>query len=69
MQYVNQFQSFQTVKVIAEGYERTGQVGTYVGPGDEPGEVAVKFEGEATASNPFPAQVIDTFPADAIGSL
>jgi hypothetical protein len=75
MQHVNQFQSFQSVRITSEPdangdlYERAGQVGTYVGPGDEPGEVAVKFEGVPTASDPFPAQVIDTFPADAVGSL
>jgi hypothetical protein len=75
MQYVNQFQSFQSVRITSEAdangekYERAGQVGTYVGPGDEPGEVAVKFEGVPTAGDPFPAQVVDTFPAEAVVSL
>lgn len=70
-----QFQSFQSVRITdaqdenGQQYERAGQVGTYVGPGDEPGEVSVKFEGVPTETDPFPAQVIDTFPADAVTSL
>lgn len=69
MQTVPQFQSYQSVRIIGEGWERTGQVGVYVGPGEEPGEVSVKFEGVPTETDQFPAQVIDTFPADAVGSI
>jgi len=72
---IPKFQSFQTVRITSEAddngdqYERAGQVGTYVGPGAEPGEVSVKFEGVVTEADPYPAQVIDTFPADAVGSI
>lgn len=58
------FAAYQAVKVIGADYERTGQVGVFVGPSDE-GESAVKFEGE----NPSDPQVIDTFPNDALQGL
>lgn len=73
MQTIPQFQSHQPVRITNEAdangdkYERAGQVGVYVGPGDEPGEVSIKFEAEAGGE--FAPQVIDTFPADAVQGL
>lgn len=61
------FAAFQTVKIVGAEYERFGQVGVYVGAGDVPGEVAVKFENES--GNPADPQVIDTFPADAVAGV
>lgn len=62
---MNKFAAFQSVKVTGPDYERTGQVGVAVGPGDDPNETAVKFEGE----NPGDPQVIDTFPNDDLTGL
>lgn len=59
------FQAYQTVKIIDKDYERFGQVGTYVGPGADAGEVAVKFEG----AEPADPQVTDTFPESAVESI
>lgn len=59
------FQSYQTVKIIDKDYERFGQVGTYVGPGVEAGEVEIKFEG----AKPEAPQETDTFPASAVESI
>lgn len=58
---MNKFQSFQTVKITDKEYERFGQVGTYVGPGDVEGEVNIKFEAADGGE-----QVYDTFPAEAV---
>lgn len=58
------FAAFQSVKVTEEGYERTGQVGVVVGPGDEEGETAVKFEAQGGAATT--PQEIDTFPNEAL---
>ena len=58
---MNKFQAFQTVKITDSDYERFGQVGTYVGPGEVDGEVSIKFEGDDGG-----AQVYDTFPAEAV---
>lgn len=66
---MNKFAAFQPVKVIGKDYERVGQVGVYVGPGDQPGESAVKFEAELVdgkPADPAAPQVIDTFPDDAL---
>lgn len=63
---MNKFAAFQSVKVTAPDYERTGQVGVAVGPGDEPGETLVKFEPEAGGTAP---QEFDTFPDDALEGL
>jgi hypothetical protein len=62
---MNKFQAYQTVKIVDKDYERFGQVGTYVGPGAEAGEVSVKFEG----ATPDAPQETDTFPADAVESI
>lgn len=59
------FQSYQTVKIVDKDYQRFGQVGTYVGPGEVAGEVAVKFEGDM----PDEPQVTDTFPEAAVESI
>lgn len=59
---MNKFQAFQTVKITDKDYERFGQVGTYVGPGEVDGEVSIKFEGEGDNAE----QVYDTFPAEAV---
>lgn len=65
------FAAFQSVKVTdvadkkGQKYARAGQVGVVVGPGDLPGETAVKFEGATAADQ----QVIDTFPNDALQGL
>jgi hypothetical protein len=66
---MNKFAAFQSVKVVGADYERTGQVGVYVGPGDQPGESAVKFEAEPVdgkPADPLAPQVTDTFPDDAL---
>lgn len=69
---MNKFAAFQTVKVTdqadADGqkYERAGQVGVAVGPGDAPDETRVKFESEAGGTAP---QEFDTFPNDALQGL
>lgn len=57
------FAAFQSVKVVGADYERTGQVGVCVGPGDEEGETKVKFEADEGGTEP---QVFDTFPNDAL---
>jgi hypothetical protein len=59
---MNKFPAYATVKVTDKDYERFGQVGVYVGPGEERGTAAVKFEGEGAGA----AQVIDDFPEDAV---
>ena len=66
---MNKFAAFQSVKVIGADYERHGQVGVCVGPGEEPGETKVKFEAELVdgkPADPQAPQVIDTFPDDAL---
>jgi hypothetical protein len=61
------FGAYQSVKVTDTAYERFGQVGVYVGPGDEPGEVAIKFENES--GKPGDPQQTDTFPIDAVEAV
>lgn len=56
------FQVYTGVKVIDKEYERFGQVGQFIGPGEGAEEGAVKFEGDT----PGAPQVIDTFPLDAL---
>lgn len=55
---MNLFQTYQSVKVKDTEYERFGQVGSYLGPGEEPGESLVKFDDGN-----------DTFPNDALVGL
>lgn len=50
-------QVYTSVRVKNEELERHGQVGVFVGAGDEPDESAVKFEGE----KPGDPQVTETF--------
>lgn len=50
-------QVYTSVRVKNEELERHGQVGVFVGAGDEPGESAVKFEAE----KPGEPQPIETF--------
>lgn len=59
------FQVHTGVRVIDAEYERNGQVGVFLGAGDEPGEGAVRFEGD----EPGAAQVVDTFPLDALEQM
>ena len=59
------FQTYQTVKITDVDYERFVQVGVYVGPGEEAGTLAVKFEGAA----PGDPQETEDFPASAVGSI
>lgn len=56
------FQVYTGVKVTDSEYERFGQVGQFLGAGDEEGEGSVKFEGD----KPGDPQVVDTFPLDAL---
>ena len=53
-------QVYTSVRVNNEELERHGQVGVFVGPGDEPGESAVKFEG----AKPGDPQEVETFHDD-----
>lgn len=65
---MSKFAAFQAVKVIDKEYERFGQVGVYVGPGEEPNESKIKFEAEPVDGkvDPMAPQVTDTFPDDAL---
>ena len=62
-----QFAAYQAVKIIDPEYARHGQVGVHVGPGVEPGEVAVKFENES--GDPRDPQETDTFPIEAVEAV
>lgn len=57
MREMIQVQVYGAVRVKNEELERNGQVGVVVGPGEEKGETAVKFEGE----KPGDPQVTETF--------
>jgi len=52
-----QAQVYSAVRVKNEELERHGQLGVLVGPGEEPGESEVKFEGDG----PGAKQVVETF--------
>ncbi len=66
-QILARFSMYQAVKVIDKEYERYGQVGVYVGPAPDAGEVSIKFENESGA--PLAPQQIDSFPVEALEGL
>lgn len=63
---MSKFAAYQSVKVTDKEYERFGQVGVAVGPGDVPGETNVKFESTKGGTAP---QEFDTFPDEALEGL
>ena len=66
-QVIARFAMYQPVKVVDKEYERAGQVGVYVGPAPDAGEVLLKFENESgVATDP---QQIDSFPVDALEGM